>query len=115
MLKVCTPYYERIESECSDSVNSLLDSMGGKAKWATVRGTLIADSRNVLVNDAKSYEARQKIVDKYDGYLFVDSDIAFTVEDAERILNSGKDIISGVYKSRFSGVDQDLGEEYACG
>jgi len=115
MLKICTPYYERIEPECMDSIEALKAAMGKKATWMNVRGTLVADSRNTLVNGGHAYEAIQKIRGDIEGFLFVDSDIAFTVEQAERLLGRGKQIISGMYKSRHSTVMDMDDEEYTCG
>lgn len=102
-IKVCIPFY----SEFEDAKSGLLELERAEEHRFDIQpvqstypkslgrniliSPSIADLRNAGIGDIEP--------ENFDGFLFVDSDISFRKEDALKIINSGKDIIGGVYES----------------
>lgn len=71
-----------------------------KFKWVRVRGTYIARSRNALVSGRICSKIKQQPEGEFTHWLFVDSDIEFTLDNVLSLLSEHKDIISGSYQER---------------
>ena len=86
-MKVCTiaGREEKIKSEAE--IKAFADSLG--VQWIVCRGLYLFDNRNTCIEYADG-----------DDVLFVDSDIVPTIEAYDRLIKSGKDIISGAYLQR---------------
>jgi len=69
--------------------------------WSAQYASHVADAREVTLNGGlgNSFTEQRPFRGEvtYDKLLWIDSDIAFTPEDAMKLLNSDKDIISGAY------------------
>jgi hypothetical protein len=76
-----------------------------------VVGAGIGRNRNKIVCNAKSTAKMQaRDVFDYDAVLFVDFDISFTPMHVERLLNSGRQIISGAYRYKDNAAIIHAGE-----
>lgn len=64
--------------------------------------------RNKLINEGKSQQTHQTPPGDYDGFLMIDSDIGFTLDDALEVINSGKKICGGAYRRHCE-------DAYECG
>ena len=98
-IKICTPYYNVIHDETISSIDSLNDS-GIEFEWVKCQGTLIAEARNALVNNAKSTMKWQQITDDFTHILCLDADISFENSDLLRLLKYDLPIVSGAYDDR---------------
>ena len=69
--------------------------------WSGEYSSLVADAREMTMsgdNQNNLYERRPfKGQITYDKILWIDSDIIFTVDDAMRLLDHDKDVVSGAY------------------
>lgn len=85
MIRVCTPYYMGYKP-----AQPGIDSLIGDDRFEAVqrRGTYIAHARNSMITDNFSTLKKQPILDR--DFLFVDSDIVFTKDHVEHIVELGK-------------------------
>lgn len=69
--------------------------------WSSEYSSHVADAREMTLNgdNQNSYSEQRPFKGSitYDKILWIDSDITFTPEDAMKLINSDKDIISGAY------------------
>jgi hypothetical protein len=90
----------------------LLSSLFAEKKmtwmWLSEYSSHVADAREMTLNgdSANSLVETKPLKGKieYDKILWIDSDIAFNPEDAMKLLESDKDIISGAYLLSFGEV-----------
>lgn len=99
-VKVCTP----VKSGKPKNIHLLqaLDNFQDSNysfKYHTCAGTYIFRNRNALVNNAQSQAVKQKL-NGWDFYLFIDSDIFFSLDQVFGLLNRRVSIVGGAYESR---------------
>jgi hypothetical protein len=107
---VATPGY----SVMSSYVKSLLSLSAAFAEkqiswmWFSEYSSHVADAREMTINgdNINSLDQKKPFKGKieYDKILWIDSDIQFTPQDAIKLLDSDKDIISGAYLLPFGEV-----------
>jgi hypothetical protein len=94
--RVCVPFYGEFEA-AKPGLRELKAHPGRYAIEAR-QGTYIWMVRNSLVNDEASSRKRQ-IPLPYDAWLFVDSDIAFSLEDVEHLEALNRPIVCLPYRT----------------
>ena len=94
MIRVCIPFYSDFETPKPGlrTLNKFIFEICPR------QGTYIADARNSFINDNKSNKIKQDPLN-YEWFLFIDSDIGFTKDDVNRLLEHKKEIISLPYKT----------------
>jgi hypothetical protein len=109
-VRVCVPFYQDFYTARSGIIELL--HFDKETFHVEVRqGTYIYALRNSLINDDKSNELRQ-LDFGFDRYLFIDSDISFTVDKVLSLLNQDKNIVSGVYRTHNDPSLYQCGEFY---
>jgi hypothetical protein len=84
--RICTPYYSEFSS-----VAESLKTLGDDPRFEAVQsqGSVVAKMRNAFVQKDKESKAKnQPTVER--NFLFVDSDISFTKEHVDRVLELSK-------------------------
>jgi len=123
VVRVGVPYPNNgsILPECKESLKSLLNcsSFDCKDNIYEVQGASISVLRNQVVTMGSNRVYQRNL--PFDYYLCVDSDIEFTAEDVQKLIDCDVDIVSGAYKSRknpvkavagnFTGVHGLIGDE----
>lgn len=123
-IKVCIPYYLEYEA-CKSGLKELMTCTEHDFVVTTVKSTYIGEARNFMVNDGLSTKRKQHPVNGYDSFLFIDSDINFTLADILSLIEMDKPIVSLPYETfNGSGLYQvgqwgkilgDLGSKYNVG
>jgi hypothetical protein len=69
--------------------------------WSSEYSSMVSDAREMTLNGDNHNDVNEQRPFKgqitYDKILWIDSDIAFTPDDAMALINSDKDIVSGAY------------------
>ena len=91
MIKACIPYYDRISPHTQLSCDNA--ECAGLIEVRTCRGTVIHHARNRLI--ANSSLVHPKL--EYEYYLCLDSDIGFTVDQLQKLIDHNLPIVSGAY------------------
>lgn len=131
-VKFCTPYYNEFNHDergaiipnpenttsAEKSINELVRLSGcGHAiftpgtlyktetfafTWQRCRGTLIAESRNALINLRRSNAIRQQLPEPFDFYITLDTDILFTMDHIDSLLRHDIPIAGAAYRDRMN-------------
>ena len=97
-IQICVPYYNPIHPATLESIEKARLDKEIHFTEEKEFGPYVGNNRNACVT--KTAEIKQKLPDDIDYYLFVDSDIGFTVDNVKRLLEWKKNIISGAYIRR---------------
>jgi hypothetical protein len=86
------------------SLLALTDRLNQEGKtwaWSSEYSSMVSDAREMTLNGDNQNSITEQRPFKgqltYDTILWIDSDIAFSPDDAMKLINSDKDIISGAY------------------
>ena len=120
-IKICISYYLEY-SACKAGLAELAACKEHTFILSPLRGSVLALQRNTLISGCRSSKRHQKAEDGYDGFLTIDSDIEFTLEDVLSMINANKSIValpyetkskSGVYQvGKWGRVKGDIGFKY---
>lgn len=102
MLKVqiCLPVYNEIHPGTVRGIRACLQSpsdLGVDFHLSMIQSSNICHARNFLLNEDKSFKYRQEPLEGFDYFLFVDSDISFTLADAMKLLSHRTPVVAGLY------------------
>ena len=102
MLKVqiCLPVYNEIHPGTVRGIRACLQSpvaLGVDFHLSMIQSSNICHARNFLLNEDRSFKYRQEPLEGFDYFLFVDSDISFTLADAMKLLSHRAPVVSGLY------------------
>lgn len=95
-IRICTPFYSEFES-IKPGIRECLEYDKIKFVFEPRQGTYLYSSRNSLLNDGKSQLKKQSAIPGFDYFLFVDSDITFTLDNVLKLISHDKDIIASPY------------------
>lgn len=107
-IRVCVPFYSEFEFAKS-GLKECLKCSEIEFSVEPRQGTIISRLRNSLLNDGKSKKVSQSPVSNFDYFLFVDSDIGFTLDNVLKLLSQDKEIIASPY------LCHDNNGTYQCG
>jgi hypothetical protein len=97
-IKICTPFYHGISKTTASSVAEAKKHFD--VIWQKCEGTYIAEARNALIIGSQRSEKHPALEAGYTHYLQLDSDIGFTPENLNVLIEMDKPIVSGAYLSR---------------
>jgi len=95
-IRVCIPYYAEFEA-VKPGLEELLECREHQFVIIPRMGTYVGEVRNSLINDGVSRMMFQKPVQGFDAFLFIDSDISFTLNDVLSLIKHDKPIVFGSY------------------
>lgn len=81
---------------CITNLIAYFESKDIKYKFSFGYSKNIYESRNKLLLGAPN-RSEVFLGDEYDYILWIDDDITFSIEDLEKLLNAGKEVIGGLY------------------
>lgn len=100
---ICTPGHSMMTPYVK-SLLALTDRLNQEGKtwaWSSEYSSMVSDAREMTLNGDNQNSITEQRPFKgqitYDALLWIDSDIAFNPDDAMKLINSDKDIISGAY------------------
>lgn len=100
---IATPGHS-VMSSYVKSLLALLERLGQEGltwAWSSEYSSHVGDAREMTLNGDNQNDVNEQRPFKgqvtYDKILWIDSDIAFTPDDAMKLIKSDKDIISGAY------------------
>jgi hypothetical protein len=100
---ICTPGHSMMTPYVK-SLLALTDRLNQEGKtwaWSSEYSSMVSDAREMTLNGDNQNSITEQRPFKgqitYDTLLWIDSDIAFNPDDAMKLINSDKDIISGAY------------------
>lgn len=96
-IRICTPFYSEFEAVKSGAKECLSYSDIKFVFEPRHSGPLMFNNRNSLINDQKSQMKKQFPLEEYDAFLFVDSDISFSLNNVLKLIESKKEIIGSPY------------------
>ncbi len=91
MIKICIPYYSEYE-ETQSGIREL-EAAGFPFRVSYAQSALVAESRNAMVNNQRSQAIFQDVGTEYSHYLFIDSDIRFTLGDVLSSITHDQNIL----------------------
>lgn len=97
-VRVCVAYHGQLHPACKPGLDALRACKDIQFDIETRHTSVIAMTRNHMINDNNSNLIYQKLTLGYDGYLVVDDDIAFTLQDVLRVIAHDKDACHAPYK-----------------
>lgn len=98
MLFIATPCYgNQMYTPCAESLLKLSKKID--FEWKTI-------GFDSLVPRARNYLVSMFLKSKCDTLLFLDSDIVFSPDDVQKLINSDKDIICGMYPKK--SIDKEI-------
>jgi hypothetical protein len=120
-IKVCISYYLEYNA-CKEGLEELDACKEHIFVLSPLRGSVLALQRNTLISGCRSSKRSQRAENGYDGFLTIDSDIEFTLEDVLSMIKANKPIValpyetkskSGVYQvGKWGRVKGDIGYKY---
>lgn len=120
-IKVCISYYLEYNA-CKEGLEELDACKEHIFVLSPLRGSVLALQRNTLISGCRSSKRYQRAENGYDGFLTIDSDIEFTLEDVLSMIKANKPIValpyetkskSGVYQvGKWGRVKGDIGFKY---
>ena len=120
-IKVCISYYLEYNA-CKAGLAELDACKEHIFVLSPLRGSVLALQRNTLISGCNSSKRYQKPENGYEGFLTIDSDIEFTLEDVLSMIKANKPIValpyetkskSGVYQvGKWGRVKGDIGYKY---
>jgi hypothetical protein len=105
-IQICLPMYNEIHPGCVRGVRDCLQAsakLGIDFHVNMIQSSNITHARNFLLNDGKSQSSKQEPIPGYDYFLFVDSDMGFSVEDVAQLLSLRTPVASGLYLEKGTG------------
>lgn len=96
-IRICTPFYSEFETVKPGVVSCIQSQIAEFHFEPRQSGPLMFRNRNSLINDLKSQKKYQLPLSGFDYFLFVDSDISFSVKNVERLLSHNKEICCSPY------------------
>lgn len=100
---ICTPGHSMMASYVKSllALTEKLNQEDIRWAWSSEYSSMVSDAREITLNGShKNSITEQRPFEgllTYDKLLWIDSDIAFTPDDAMKLIKSDKDIISGAY------------------
>jgi hypothetical protein len=120
-IKVCISYYLEYNA-CKAGLAELEACKEHVFVLSPLRGSVLALQRNTLISGSDSSKRYQRPENGYDGFLTIDSDIEFTLDDVLSMISTNEPIValpyetkskSGVYQvGKWGKVKGDIGYKY---
>ena len=92
IIKVCLPFYSEFE-RAKPGLAELNACTEHEFIICPAQGTYIFELRNRFINDGKSQNKKQKLIEGFDAFLDIDSDISFTLDQVLSMIARKKDIV----------------------
>ena len=100
---IATPGYSMMSSYVRSllELTHTLNKKNIKWAWSSEYSSMVSNAREMTLNGDNQNDLNEQRPFKgqvtYDKILWIDSDIAFTPDDAMKLIESDKDVISGAY------------------
>ena len=121
-IKVCIPYYSEYEA-CKKGIQELESCADHEFVIVPMKCSVVSDGRNFLVDEGASTKTYHDPISGYDAFLFIDSDIEFTLKNVLVLIGAKKPISalpyetfngSGIYQvGTWNLVEGNIGMKYS--